>query len=336
MACRITLGCVALACAVACARSPSDDQSGGGADGVPAAATTPAPRAPPSTSVRIAPTRLLTMRGSAYGATLGSSDGTGFLLTSGAAYRFVQGEAPTRWAGDFGVAPALTPGHISFWSGGAFRRVPTSGGEPALVATVPRQPQRFVTSGDHIAWLERADGGFSIHTLDGSKGRLVYAAAGYVGTLAMDDDRIYFAERAADRSWRLGLVARSGGAAHYTKPKRGRLPALLVLAESLFYYDGPSSSVRRVSPDLGSEEVIARDVICSPIAVADNVYCAQPAGLVEIRIDGGVRRTIPLDTPGAITAIAATAQQLTWVTDIGGDQLAVDSIPLTDKPSLAP
>ena len=104
---------------------------------------------------------------------------------------------------------------------------------------------------------------------------------------------------------------------------------MLVVAESLFYYDGPSSSVVRVSPDLGSEEVLARDVICSPMAVAENVYCAQPAGLIEIGIDGGVRRTFPLEGSGSITAVAATSTQLTWVSDIGGDQLAVDSILLT-------
>jgi hypothetical protein len=48
-----------------------------------------------------------------------------------------------------------------------------------------------------------------------------------------------------------------------------------------------------------------------------------------------VLRTIPLDA-GAITTIAATATHLTWVTDIGGDQLAVDRIPLTSKAVLTP
>lgn len=298
----------------------------------PAARSTPTP----STVARLTPTRLLAVRESAYGATLGLSEEANFLLTGGAAYRFVEGQPPTRWARDFGVAPALTPGHIFFWSDGAFRRVPTSGGEATLVATLPRQPRRFVTSSDHVAWLEQAaDGRFSIHTLDGARERLVHAAAGYIGTLAMDDERIYFSERAADRSWRLGLVSRSGGPAHTTKPKHGRLPAMLVLAESLYYYDGPSSTVVRVSPDLRSEAVIASDVICSPIAVAENVYCAQPAGLLEIGLDGGVRRTIPLER-GSITALAATATHVTWISDVGDDQLAVDSIALEVKEPLAP
>jgi hypothetical protein len=66
------------------------------------------------------------------------------------------------------------------------------------------------------------------------------------------------------------------------------------------------------------------------------VYCAQPAGLLEVGIDGGVRRTLPLEQPGAITAISATGSQLTWVTDIGEDRLAVDSISLTGKEPLRP
>jgi len=241
----------------------------------------------------------------------------------------VQGRAPERWAQDFGFARSLTADHILYWSEGAVRQVPTGGGEATSVAQLPHQPQRFVTSGDHVAWLDRAaDGRFTLHTLDGSAPRLLHAAEGYVGTLAMEDERVYFAERAPDRSWRLGVLSRSGGRVHYTKPKRGRLPAMLVVAESLYYYDGPSSSVVRVSPDLRSEEVLAHDVICSPMAVAENVYCAQPAGLIEIGIDGGVRRTFPLEERGSISALAATSTQLTWVTDIGGDQLAVDSLPL--------
>lgn len=335
------LGCIALACAVGCARSSDDGPAAAdvveSAESVETHAPAPTASSTPSSIVRPDPTRLLAVRESPYGATLGLTEDASFLLTQGTAYRFLQGQAPARWAGDFGDAPALMPGHILFWSDGAFRRVPTSGGEATRVAAVPHRPQRVVTSGDHVAWLDQAaDGRFSIQTLDGARRRVVHAAEGYVGPLAMEDERIYFAERAPDRSWRLGLVARSGGAAHYTKAKRGRLPAMLVVAESLYYYDGPSSTVLRVSPDLGNEEVLARDVICSPIAVAENVYCAQPAGLIEIGIDGGVRRTMPLDDRGAITALAATATRLTWVSDIGDDQLAVDSISLTVDAPLTP
>jgi hypothetical protein len=74
--------------------------------------------------------------------------------------------------------------------------------------------------------------------------------------------------------------------------------------------------------------VIAHDVICSPIAVAEHVYCAQPAGLVEIGRDGVVRRTLPLERAGTITRVSATETRLAWLMDVGQGKLAVDSIPL--------
>jgi len=329
---------VALASVVGCGRSSEDGVVGIGLEGVAKAAEAAPTSAPaPSTNRKPEPTRLLAVSGTAYGATLASAEDGSYLLTGSAAYRFVQGEAPARWARDFGSTPVLTPGHLLYWSEGAMRQVPTSGGEATSAAQIPHQPRRLVSSGDHVAWLDQAvDGSFTIHTLEGSKPRVVHRAEGYVGTLVMNDERIYFAERAPDKSWRLGVVPRAGGRAHYSKAKRGRLPAMLVATESLYYYDGPSSTVLRVSPDLVNEEVLARDVICSPIAVAENVYCAQPAGLIEIGIDGGVRRTFPLEARGAITAVLATSTQLTWVTDIGDDRLAVDSIPLTVTEAPAP
>ena len=258
-------------------------------------ATGPAPKraSTPVSIVRSKPTRLLVAPESAYGTTLSSTEDESILLTKSAAYRWTPGEAVS-------------------------------------IAHLPERPQRFGSSGGPVAWLERtADGRSEIRTLDGGKPRVVHSAAGYVGTLVVEAGRIYFAERAPDRSWRLGVVPRSGGTAHYGKPKRGRLPAMLVSAESLYYYDGPSSSVLRVAPDLGSEEVLARDVICSPLAVAESIFCAQPAGLIEISLDGGVRRAFPLEEQRSITAVAATATQLTWVSDIGDHQLAIDSIDLT-------
>jgi len=325
------LVCFGVTCAVGCDRSSNAGPSGASLKAVAKAEAAPIAAAPPSRHSRVTPARLLSTNGSAYAATLAATEDWSYLLTASAAYRFVPGEAPERWLGNFGDSPAVTPGQIVFWSEGAMRQVPASGGAATLVARVLRQPQRIVSSGDHISWLSQApDGRFSIHTLDGSKARLVHAANGYVGTLAMNDEHIYFAERAPDRSWRLGVVPRSGGTAHYTRTKRGRLPAMLVVTESLYYYDGPSSSVLRLSPDLASEQVLARGVICSPMAVAENVYCAQPAGLLEIGSDGEVRRTFPLEeSGGTITAVAATTTRLLWVTDAGGGRFAVDSVPLS-------
>jgi hypothetical protein len=279
------------------------------------------------------PTPLLTLSGSAYAATLALDDEGSYLLTGDAAYRLVPGRTPERWGLDLGASPALMRDRLLYWSNGAFRQAPKRGGEPTVLAVVPHPPQRVVTSGDHVAWLDQAeDGRFTIQTLDGSRTRIVHAPRGYVAALAMEDDRIYFVEQAGT-TWSLGVVSLSGGSARHTSTKTGRTPAMLAVAHDVFYYDGPSLTVRRVSSDLEREDVIARDVICSPIAVAERAYCAQPTGLVELDLDGGSRRPLRLGQRGTITAISASATQLVWLMDVGRGQLAVETIALTSPRS---
>jgi hypothetical protein len=257
-------------------------------------------------------------------------DAGSYLLTRNAAYRLVPGRPAERWGLDLGLSPVLMREQFVYWSSGAFRQVHEGGGEPKVLAAVAHQPQRVVTSGDHLAWLDQAeDGRFTIQTLDGSKARVVHAPDGYVAALAMLDDQIYFVEQARGMGWRLGVVPVSGGSPRHSAMKPGRTPAMLAVAREIFYYDGPSLTVHRVSPDLEREEVIARDLICSPIAVAEHLYCAQPVGLIEVGLDGVVRRTLTRRPSGMITAIAASAARVTWLVDIGRDQLAVQTIALT-------
>lgn len=283
-------------------------------------------------------TRLLSVHGSAFTANLVATEDTSYLLTPGVVYRLSPEKPAERWVYDFGSTPALVSGHLLYWARGALWKVPTSGGAPTNLAAVARQPRRLVTSGEHVAWLEPAQlGGVTIETLvDAAETRMVHAPSGDVTALAIEQERIYFVERAEDRSWRLGVVASSGGPARYTPPKRGRTPAMLVVADAVYYYDGPSSTLRQVSPDLEDEQILARGVICSPLAVAEHVYCAQPAGLLEIAISGGVRRRFPIDDGGSITELTATTGQLVWLSDIGGQRLAVDSLPLAAPASGEP
>jgi hypothetical protein len=110
--------------------------------------------------------------------------------------------------------------------------------------------------------------------------------------------------------------------------KTGRTPAMLAIADDLYYYDGPSLTVLRVTPDLESEEVVTRDVICSPLTVAEHAYCAQPGRLLEIGLDGVLRRVLTLRQKAIITAVAATATRLTWLMDVSRGELAVQSIAL--------
>jgi hypothetical protein len=275
------------------------------------------------------PTTLLTARGSAYAAALALDDEGSYLLTQDAAYRLAPDRVPERWGLDLGLSPALMRDQFLYWSAGAFRQADKRGGEPTVLATIAHQPQRVATSGDEFAWLDQAERGrFSIQTLDGSNPRVLCAPGGYVAALAMGEELVYFVEQGPGAGWRLGAVPLSGGTPHYSATKPGRTPAMLAVAGDVFYYDGPSLTVRRVSPGLEREEVIAEDVICSPIAVAEHVYCAQPAGLLEIGFDGAVRRAIPLRQKGTITAVSATATRLTWLMDVGRDALAVQTVAL--------
>jgi hypothetical protein len=275
------------------------------------------------------PTTLLVTSGSAYAAALALDEEGSYLLTGNAAYRLVPGREPERWVLDLGISPALMGDHFLFWSNGAFRQAHKHGVEPSLLAVVPHQPQRVVTSGDRFAWLDQADNGrFTVQTLDGSKMRVLHAPGGYVATLAMTEKLVYFVEQKSGTGWRLGAVPLSGGSPRYTSMKSGRTPARLVVARDLFYYDGPSLTVRKVTSDLVREEVVAREVICSPLAVAEHLYCVQPAGLIEIGLDGVVRRVFPLRQKGIITAVAATADRLTWLMDLGRDALAVQTLAL--------
>jgi hypothetical protein len=330
----LTLTCAALVNGCSC-HSQRPDQQAGAAPGtsvntsatgtsapVPARGSLPTPE----------PTTLLDTGGSAYAATLALDSEGSYLLTGNGAFRLLPGRAPERWNLDLGVSPALKGEHFLYFGDGAFRQVPKRGGEPTILAAAAGEPQRIVTSGERFAWVTRSEGGgYTIQTLHGAGVQLVHATDRYVVALAMQDELVFFAEQEKGTNWRLGVVQVSGGAPRYSTMKTGRTPAMLAAAGDLFYYDGPSFTVRRASPDLTREHVVARDVICSPIAVSKHVYCAQPAGLLEIGFDGGIRRALPLKRRGAITAVSATAARLTWLLDTGRDQLAVETIPLSGE-----
>lgn len=279
---------------------------------------------------RVEPTTLLAVAGSAYSPALVADEDGSYLLASNAAYRLVPGHAPQRWPLDLGISPTTMSDQFLFWSSGAIRQVHQGGGEPTVVVELPARPQRIVASWGRFAWLEHSKkaGRFTLRTVDGSRVRTLYSTDAIIATLAMQDERIYFVEQVLGAGWRLGAVSLSGEPPRFTESRTGRTPAMLALAHAVFFFDGPSLSVRRVSSDLSQETVIAKDTICSPLAVAEYVYCAQPGGLVELGLDGVVRRTIPLGQRGLVTAVVATAHQLTWLMDVGREQLAVKSLPL--------
>ncbi len=275
------------------------------------------------------PVTLLSAPLSAYAATLAVDEEAAYLMTSGAAYRLVPGRSPERWELDLGSSPALTDENIVYWSAGALRQIAKRGGKPASLAEVPSQPRRIVASKGHFAWLDRsADGRASIQTLHGSQPVVVHQASGDIPALALIDDQVFFVEQAEGSEFRIGVVPLSGGSTRYTASRRGRPPSRLAAASEVFYYEGPTPMIHRLSVDLSRDEVLARGVICSPIAAAEKLYCAQPAGLLELGLDGGPARTLARGRSGTITALAASRTWLASLVDAGENQLAVELLPL--------
>jgi hypothetical protein len=103
---------------------------------------------------------------------------------------------------------------------------------------------------------------------------------------------------------------------------------MLAGRRDVLYYDGNHYEVRRLSPDLQQEETLAADIVCSPIAVADGVYCAQVEGLVQVMPGAKPRRLTDGSAGGVVADLAATTHRLLWIVDAGADRLEVRSLAL--------
>jgi hypothetical protein len=274
------------------------------------------------------PRSLYRLDTSAYTATLAADeDDSLYVLTSHAAYRLRAGEPASHWALELGDTPALSARGIVYWSDGALRIVPKRGGPAEVLATVPRPPRRLCAARENVAWIEPDGGGTQLRTLDGSEPRSLYRSPGEIDALALMNDRAYFVERDHER-WRLGTVGLGGGSPRFTQQYATRTPALLATAGDVFFYDGPSSTVRRFSSGLEREDVVGRDVICSPLAVSERIYCSQISLLFELPRDGGPARVLAPKRAGTIAALVATKTRLAWLLDVGENRTEVEVLPL--------
>ena len=98
--------------------------------------------------------------------------------------------------------------------------------------------------------------------------------------------------------------------------------------DGVYFYDGPERGIRRLSFDLGREDAVSTNVICSPIAVSDRAICAQVGGLFDLPPGGNGPRFLASERQGPVTALAASGEQLFWVAESGNDRLVVRSAPL--------
>jgi hypothetical protein len=304
-----------------CSRAPEAQKRQRSAPSAGSGSESLARVAPPEAT----PERLATLEVSAYAATLAADDETIYVLTEHAAYGLSPDRAPARWDIELGLLPALGKRGFVYWLDGELRVAPKQGGKPEVLARVPNMPKKLSVTGERVAWLEVEAGTTTLRTLYGSEPRVAYRSEGELEALTIVDDQAYFVERRSGE-WRLGGAPLSGGAPRFSAPHVARAPAMLASSDDVFYYDGPTSSVRRVSTDLSRESTTARDVICSPIAVTFRVYCAAVSLLFEAPKDGGPARVLTAKRGGTIAALVATPKRLAWLLEAGQNRTEVEAI----------
>jgi len=260
-----------------------------------------------------------------------------YLMTSNAAYRLVEGQPAQGIRLELGVGPILTRTAFVFWSDGVIWSAPKQGGVPRELGKFPHQPQYFVTSGEALAWVDQTeDGLYTIQTLDSRKPRVLLSSSGEIRALDMIGDRVYFVQRPAADSWRIGFVHLDGRPPTYGSTKEGRAPSQLAGSDGIYYFELDTQRVLRLSPDLGQEEVQLKDLVCSPIQVSSRIYCGCVEGLFDVSKNTHEPRVLVYNRPGTITSISSNSKAVAWITDIGADQLAVDLLPVSEPDGQSP
>jgi hypothetical protein len=312
------LGATALLFLLACNRASPRSPSG------PASAQEKALAPKP-----VAPTRLAFLSVSAYTPVLALDGELVYLLTRDAAYRLVAGMPPQKIELDLGIGPTLTDAGFVFWSKGAIWKATKDGGGVTRVAAVPKQPEYFVSSSEGIAWLDRPDDGpYRIQSLNGNRSRVLVAQQDEISVLNMVHHWVFFVQRGKDKSWRIGRVHTSSGELAYSDSRTGPTPAQLAGTESVVYYDMDTSEIRQLMPDLKSEQVWLKNFVCSPIHEAHHIFCARVEGLFEVLADSHTSKPLLSGPSATITLVRANSKQVAWISDMGPDKLAVESLPL--------
>jgi len=252
-----------------------------------------------------------------------------YVLTATAVHRIVVGKSTETFPRELGSAVATTSEGFVYWSQGKLFEAPKASGEPRVLGAVPRLPQRLAAARDRLVWIDEAAGKFSLHTLEAAQSRQLYTSPGALDALALLGDDAFFVERLSPTSWRLGRVALGTRRARdlelrYTPEKRGRSPSQLVgFGDALYFQDPSGYQVIELSRDLEHQRTLAKDLVCSPLAVWERVFCAQVEGLVEVRSEGRPARLLAPSSRGLITAIAANSKAIVWLSDGGENQLTV-------------
>lgn len=270
---------------------------------------------------------------SAYGTSLFILDNEVVLLTQTAVITLADGEPPKTRSLPLGAGAVLVGDSILYYNDGSVYVVPRIRGESQVYSDLKRPPMRLFASKERWGWLDRStDGYFTLVVSRGKVARPLYRTHHAIAFAAAWDESVFFVEAVARGSWRIGRFPFDGGPAAFSNARQGRTASMLApSSEGVYFYDGPTRTVRRLSPDLQDDRVLAEKVICSPIAVSDRVFCARVGGIYEIPTKGGLPHPLAVETTGPITAIAADERRVVWLVDTAKDRLAVRSQTLTAR-----
>jgi hypothetical protein len=275
------------------------------------------------------PVTLLQLNKSAFHTRLDLTPDAINLLTMDEVYRLVPGAEPEASKLDLSDLGVATPSSFIFWSNGAFWLAPKKekGGPPGRLASVKARPIYLVSVEERFAWIGPDEQGrHAVYALHRGEPRLLHTLTGQAAGATMVDDLVVFVERVDSANWRLGSVARTGGEVAFTTTRKGRHPSMLAAAGDVYYYywdDKSTSEVWAVSPDLRQARVVASGVTCSPLAVADRVFCASMEGLFELSPTSGLPRLVNPTDGASMTTIAVDATRIVWVRDAGPEKLEV-------------
>jgi hypothetical protein len=248
-----------------------------------------------------------------------------YVMTPDRLHRVVVGKTTESFPVALGFSPAATSHSIVYWSEGWLWEVSKRGGEPSRIAQLPKQPQTLVAAEHRVGWVGASGPGFSVWTLDDRRPRSLHSSESRIEALTLTDDFAYFVERQEPASWRIGRAPTGGGELSFTRPRPGRTPASVVaFGDGVHYQDARAGyAVQKLSLDLGRERTLAKDVVCSPLAVSDAVFCAQLHGLVEVPLDGRPPERLAILDGHPITDLVAGPKRIAWISDVGRDQSTV-------------
>ncbi|MBN2342159.1 MAG: hypothetical protein JXX29_15920 [Deltaproteobacteria bacterium] len=277
-----------------------------------------------------APTTLGEINESAYGNTLWVDNTTVYLATPHSFHVFSQDNAPTHINLEIGYGPAMTPKEIIYWAEGVLYSMPKAGGKSRKRGYTAQQPMQIVASDGQIAWLHKDEQGrYTISRLQGAVPVIVYQSQGAMMGLVDSGKWGFFIESISKSSWRIGRVPLGGrGEPVFSSVFSGRTPSMLSASDSVYFYDLPARSVRRMSLDLKQSSVIAEHIVCSPISASEKIMCARVEGLFELSKTGTPGRILTSEPLGLVTNIAGNARIVAFLNDSGADHMTVRMIPI--------